>query len=382
MGEFKKGDFVRRTTGESLTTNAGRHGAGFVGQIADIVKGFTTDIVFTNGHAGLIENYEPWQPRVGERVRVARAELQHKSAAIGLEFTVIKEAYKVGNGVQTWGGDNAGGYVWRADELEPILAPATPEQPATIKIEEGKFYKTRDGRKVGPAFVSGNIATFGSRSNHASAVWSDDGRSSYRGDQTSLKDNDIVAEWIDAPEAKANPSNDNSQPKFKVGDRVKIVSNSRESYLDKSIGSFFTIKTKDGPNNTGWSGPSEENPYWWPAQDLELANITSPTAIAIVAPIENGQPKPSSTPHVHTSAGAAEKEAKRLAAKYKGKQFGVFTLTTTHEEAAPVYDHKWQNMAALGLKIDAIKELRAVAGLTLRGAKDAVEAWIEYENAA
>ena len=60
----------------------------------------------------------------------------------------------------------------------------------------------------------------------------------------------------------------------------------------------------------------------------------------------------------------------------------MFTLTTTHEEAAPVYDHKWQNMAALGLKIDAIKELRAVAGLTLKGAKDAVEAWIEYENAA
>ncbi len=374
MGEFKKGDFVRRTAGESLTTNAGRHGAGFVGQIADIVKGFTTEVVFTNGHAGLIEMYEPWQPRIGEPVKVTGND---QWAGDG-EVTELRKAGIIIVTMKTgkFAGRRGGFYI---RELEPVLAAATP---ATLKIEEGKFYKTRDGRKVGPAFVSGNIATFGSRSNHASAVWSDDGRSSYRGDKTSLKDNDIVAEWIDAPEAKANPSNDNSQPKFKVGDRVKIVSNSRESYLDKSIGSFFTIKTKDGPNNTGWSGPSEENPYWWPAQDLELANITSPTTTAIVALIEYGQPKPSSTPHVHASTGAAEKEAKRLAAKYKGKKFGVFTLTATHEEAVPVYDHKWQNMAALGLKIDAIKELRAVAGLTLKGAKDAVEAWIEYENAA
>lgn len=57
----------------------------------------------------------------------------------------------------------------------------------------------------------------------------------------------------------------------------------------------------------------------------------------------------------------------------------MFTLTTTHEEAAPVYGHKWQNMAAMGLKIDAIKELRAVAGLDLLSAKRAVEA---FEQAA
>jgi ribosomal protein L7/L12 len=51
----------------------------------------------------------------------------------------------------------------------------------------------------------------------------------------------------------------------------------------------------------------------------------------------------------------------------------VFTLTTTHEEAAPIYDHKWQNLAVLGLKIDAIKELRSITGMGLKPAKDAVE---------
>lgn len=245
---------------------------------------------------------------------------------------------------------------------------------ATLKIEAGKFYETRDGRKVGPMRSSGRAdwPFIGRQAVNEDAFYNADGTCPY------LPNDDLIAEWIDEPVAK--PSNDNAKPKFKVGDRVKIVSNSRESYLDKRIGSFFTIKTKDGPNNTGWSGSSEENPYWWPAQDLELANIsTTPTTTTIVALIENGQPKPSSTPHVHASTGAAEKEAKRLAAKYKGKQFGVFTLTTTHEEAAPVYDHKWQNMAALGLKIDAIKELRAVAGLDLLSAKRAVEA---FEQAA
>ncbi|HCV70564.1 MAG TPA: hypothetical protein DHE23_01780 [Agrobacterium sp.] len=240
----------------------------------------------------------------------------------------------------------------------------------TLKIEAGKFYKTRDGRKVGPAFISGNIATFGSASNYASAVWSDDGRSSSREDKLSLKDNDIVAEWIGEPVAK--PSNDNAKPKFKVGDIVKRSNGfmpHQRLRITKVEGERYSVEWLVG-------GPGSIDT--WRGYEFELVT-PAPTTTTIVALIENGQPKPSSTPHVHTSAEAAEKEAKRLSSKFKGKQFGVFTLTKTHEEAAPVYDHKWQNMAALGLKIDAIKELRAVAGLDLLSAKRAVEA---FEQAA
>lgn len=244
---------------------------------------------------------------------------------------------------------------------------------ATLKIEAGKFYRTRDGRKVGPAFVVGRCAVFGNGSNYASAVWADDGRSSRRDDKLSLKDNDIIAEWIEEPVVA---SNDNAQPKFKVGDRVSAKHDSVLGMISK--GDLGTVKSVGGGQlRVTFDNGREDG---WQVENFEL--ITAPPTTSIVALIESGQPKPSSTPHVHTSTGAAEKEAKSLAAKYKGQQFGVFTLTTTHEEAAPVYDHKWQNMAALGLKIDAIKELRAVAGLTLKGAKDAVEAWIEYENAA
>ncbi|NTA48187.1 hypothetical protein G6L34_08775 [Agrobacterium tumefaciens] len=245
-----------------------------------------------------------------------------------------------------------------------------------LKIKAGKFYKTRDGRKVGPAFISGDIATFGSTDNYVSAVWSANGRASSRFDKTSLKDNDIIAEWIDEPIAKAatTTSNDNAPPKFKVGDPIRHKALRHEGVATEVVDArrVRTHWTKEG-----WGATD-------PVDEIELINPadTAPPTTTIVALIENGQPKPSSTPHVHTFTGAAEKEAKRLAAKYKGKKFGVFTLTATHEESAPVYDHKWQNMAALGLKIDAIKELRTVAGLTLKGEKDAVEAWIEYENAA
>ncbi len=366
MGEqgYKVGDWVRVIDNRGAPTDYKKDDVCQVTAVRD-------DLVFSEGKPGMFaKRFEPWQPRVGERVRVARAELQHKSAAIGLEFTVTKEAYKVGNGVQTWGGDNAGGYVWRADELEPILAPATPEQPVTLKIEAGKFYKTRDGRKVGPAFISGNIATFGSTGNYASAVWSDDGRSSSRDDKLSLKDNDIIAEWIDEPVTKA--SNDNAKPKFKVGDRVRCL----ESYYGQfTAGKEYVVATDhfgreyESVKVKRDDGGSTEN-GWLP----KFFELVAPTT-TIVALIESGQPKPSSTPHVHTSEVAAHKEATRLAAKYKGKKFGVFTLTATHEEAVPVYDHKWQNMAALGLKIDAIKELRAVAGLDLLSAKRAVEAF-------
>lgn len=250
----------------------------------------------------------------------------------------------------------------------------------TLKIEGGKFYKTRAGRKVGPVRLK---ATHGSDGPYRiDGLWNylENGLvgSISNGDH---KD-DLIAEWIDEPVAKASTttaSNDNAQPKFKVGDRVDVTGN--RPYLISKIGQSGIVEIVHG---VGEYTVKLDNSGSFSFIDAELTLAATPatTPTTIVALIENGQPKPSSTPHVHTSTGAAEKEAKRLAAKYKGQQFGVFTLTTTHEESAPVYDHKWQNMAYLGFKIDAIKELRAVAGLTLKGAKDAVEAWIEYENAA
>lgn len=362
MGEqrFKVGDWVR-----SLV-NWGDIEVGKVYQIphldGDGEPWFTPD--GTGGWSDYLtlDEIEPWQPRVGERVKVTGNDQWAGDGEVTelRNYGVFIVLMKTGR----FSGKPGGFYL---SDIEPILTTA-PEQPATLKIEAGRFYKTRDGRKVGPMVVDGPAWT----PNSGQHWYRDDGSRYYACDRGGVTD--LIAEWIDEPVAKA--SNDNAQPKFKVGDRVKCLKSypgqftAGKEYVvsaDHFGRKYESVKVKRDD-----AGSTENG--WLP----EFFELVEPTT-TIVALIENGQPKPSSTPHVHASTGAAEKEARRLSAKYKGKQFGVFTLTTTHEEAAPVYDHKWQNMAALGLKIDAIKELRAVAGLDILSAKRAVEA---FEQAA
>lgn len=392
MGEqrYKVGDWVR------VKDNRGAPLDYKVGDVCQ-VSAVRDDLVFSNRKPGMFaKRFEPWQPRVGERVRYSgKSAVYSERELVGLEGKVtelngnlvnVKWDKTIVDGIRTGGAK----YI---ENLEPVLTTSTPEKPATLKIEAGKFYKTRDGRKVGPmARWSYSVEHPWEQQGGSSVftkggdIWRDDGTREY--DVPPL-----ITEWIDEPVAK--PSNDNAkvsgmiqdfvgktvtfkitQPKFNVGDRVKCLKSypgqftAGKEYVvaaDHYGREYESVKVKRD------DGGSTEN-GWLPA----FFKLAPPTN-SIVALIENGLPKPSSTPHVHASTGAAEKEAKRLAAKYKGKQFGVFTLTTTHEEAAPVYDHKWQNMAAMGLKIDAIKELRAVAGLDLLSAKRAVEA---FEQAA
>lgn len=63
-----------------------------------------------------------------------------------------------------------------------------------LKIEEGKYYKTRDGRKVGPAKWSWGKFEF-------DGSWSmchePDG--TYCGRKESERDLDLIAEWTDGP---------------------------------------------------------------------------------------------------------------------------------------------------------------------------------------
>lgn len=359
MGEqrYKVGDWVRVKDNRGASLD---YKVGDVGQVSSI-RG---DLIFFKGKPGMFDyRFEPWQPRVGERVKVkesANFMWVGEGSVHEVRGSVIILKMKTGKNSGVRGG-------FFMNDLEPILSTATPDQPATLKIEAGKFYKTRDGRKVGPMveWVSGQFR----EKIGDGRFWLSGGKG-----RCAAADEDIIAEWIDEPVAKpitTTANNDNAQPKFKVGDRVRFV----QTYgLPRVRGKIAEVVS-----TSGWGiqislpgeGLSTESP-----DSLELV-AAQPTTTTIVALIENGQPKPSSTPHVHATTGAAEREAKRLAAKFKGQQFGVFTLTTTHEEAAPVYDHKWQNLAALGLKIDAIKELRSITGMGLKPAKDAVEYFLD-----
>ncbi len=183
---------------------------------------------------------------------------------------------------------------------------------ASLKIEAGKYYCTRDGRKAGPlmarnndsyAFAADIAGDIGIR------IFQKDGvhGSRWIGNEPNL---DLIAEWIDEP--------------------VKVA-----------------------------------------------APVAKP---AIVALIENGQPKPSVAPFVHANETLAAKEAARLASLQKGKEFGVYVMTQKVSEPAPSYKHEWQRFAAKGERVSAIKELRSVTGLGLKAAKDAVEHWIAHDE--
>ncbi|MDT6941899.1 ribosomal protein L7/L12 [Brucella pseudogrignonensis] len=197
---------------------------------------------------------------------------------------------------------------------------------APLKIEAGKYYCTRDGRKAGPlmarnndsyAFAADIAGDIGIR------IFQKDGvhGSRWIGNEPNL---DLIAEWVDEPVKAAAP--------------VQFI-------LRNDVFSF--------------------------------APVAKP---AIVALIENGQPKPSTAPYVHANETLATKEAARLASLQKGKEFGVYVMTQKVSEPAPSYKHEWQRLAAKGEKISAIKELRSVTGLGLRAAKDAVEHWIAHDE--
>lgn len=220
-----------------------------------------------------------------------------------------------------------------------------------MKIEEGKYYRTRDGEKVGPMRPeAGHWHISDGR------LWSDEGKRWSRNNSH----NDIVSEWVE-------------DQKFKIGDRVVVVENSRNcDFLDEYVGRQFVIKDKDEGDGSGNCWSFDGNHFWWPECDLKHAATTP----AIVALVENGQPKPSSHPVLHNTEEDAKREADRLAANNQGKEFVVFTKTYSAKQEK-TYDHEWQRLAARGDKIGAVRELRSLSSLDLRSAKNAVETFME-----
>lgn len=73
----------------------------------------------------------------------------------------------------------------------------------TLQLEEGKFYLTRDGRKVGPVERSDLAGQQVGKRGEAypwhwdDVTFTDDGRCAF--DVTELSRDDLVAEWTDEP---------------------------------------------------------------------------------------------------------------------------------------------------------------------------------------
>ncbi len=377
MGKFKVGDKVRyhdeNVSGIGVVHGLARDGVYLVNvETKDLdwayyVKNTCREFAERN-----LTPVSTWQPKVGDRVRYSGKSTIYSEAKlvglegvvtnVGTELATVKWDKEVVSGIRT-GGDK---YI---TNFEPI---------ATLTIEAGKFYKTRDGRKVGPIVVAqGAGKPWPWKESSGTYYYKEDGHSCPGYAHGHKDEDDLIAEWVDEPAAPlAKASNDNAdptKPKFKIGDRVRAL----VSWGDVEEGKIYTVPhiDEDGevwftPNGDGgWNDYLTDN-------ELELVTPAAPANPAIVCLIENGQPKPSTYPHVHADEGAASKEASRLASVHKGQKFGVYVLTQTVSEEK-VYAHEWQNLAANGNKIGAIKALRQFASLDLLSAKNAVEVFVE-----
>lgn len=198
--------------------------------------------------------------KVGDRVRVLSDYLPWASVdEIGVVQAVNARDRNCYVKFET---ERMGDHTWyvRWDNLE--LAPA-------LTIETGKFYRTRDGRKVGPYEHSFSNIWIAGKGNNSTARFAD-GRMSHHHESPG----DLIAEWVDEPAS------------------IELQKASAPCSLRT-----FTIKFNAAPSTP-----------------------------AIVALIDSGQPKPSDAPKVHKSEQAATDEAERLAVKYPGQKFGVFVL--------------------------------------------------------
>lgn len=174
---------------------------------------------------------EPWQPKVGDRVRFTDEckeywwfgpHTENKEGVIrldrGADYDFEDGRFEVRT-AESFG-------IVGLKHIEP-LPVAAEAQPAALTIAAGKFYKTRDGRRVGP------METMPWTDDEMSVLIDGEARvfSVLGGEHVyGLRELDLIAEWADEPatapatQVAATASNDNAAPakpaKFKVGDRV------------------------------------------------------------------------------------------------------------------------------------------------------------------
>lgn len=70
----------------------------------------------------------------------------------------------------------------------------------SIKLEAGKYYRTRDGRKVGPMRNDSGLSLYQWDCNHTSQFYDDFGRADDGSEY------DLIAEWTDEPAAVPQPN--------------------------------------------------------------------------------------------------------------------------------------------------------------------------------
>ncbi|OAM78200.1 hypothetical protein [Devosia elaeis] len=209
MGRFKAGDRVKILAGHPYIgvgtegDYVGRANRGYRGKHNVRVTyedGATSELTFKGRELELIDAPaaqvppETWEPKVGDRVRRVRHTGIISNCPIGHETTITR-LLSHGRGFWYEGKDGSEQNSSRPDDWEVI---------PSFTIEAGRFYRTRDGRKVGPMRHS-NRASFEEGANGESYpyyadgyTYTDAGRCHWNPKEDHRSD--LVAEWVDEPE--------------------------------------------------------------------------------------------------------------------------------------------------------------------------------------
>ncbi len=218
MRAYHKGNvrwFLARDLRPALTIEPGRHYRTRNGKVTGRVsKGDTGFEAIVDGRVRIFDKaggavhgdddiVEAWVPKVGERVRYSgKIPMYSEKELVGLEGIVtdaglhtasVKWDRDVVQGIAT------GGAKYLAN-LEP-LPVAAPQPAAELKIEAGRYYKTRDGRKVGPLMTTDNNEYWPFKWPEQTMYYKADGYSCPGAANRHRDQDDLIAEW---PTAQSN----------------------------------------------------------------------------------------------------------------------------------------------------------------------------------
>lgn len=275
-------------------------------------------------------------PKVGERVRVAKA-VGVVGGKIGTvtkidgRFALVDFPGWTGGhrGRGLFHSSEAGGSQWFVLKDSLIAAP--------FIVEIGKFYRTRDGKKVGP--VKRNpTAAWELGANGETYPFYVDGVSCTAGGRTAADTTidrhcDLVAEWVEVPVLAVEAVE--PEPQLKAGDRVRRVGYPLPYTCPEGFETVITQIDQDRiwyKDAQGGVAASTAGPSVW-----EIVASDTPAQSFIVARLTPaGQPRPNARPRVHPSLAAAEAEAQRLADRL-GDEFAVYKRVSSRTvNAGPV----------------------------------------------
>ncbi|MDE3796942.1 hypothetical protein I7G59_06290 [Sinorhizobium meliloti] len=227
--KFKVGDRVRAKEGSAYSVKKG--------DVCTVTEILNENAIRFRKPDGTIdgwgsENFElveqPWRPKVGDRVRFTDEckeywwfgpHSENKEGVVSLDRGADYDFDDGRFEVRT--SDSFGIVGLKHIEPLPVAAEAQP-----LRIVEGRFYRTRDGRKVGPMETFLNM--FSAEADGTHRIFQADGT---HGSQhvKNLPHLDLIAEWVDEPAVpsdtvavEATASNDNV-PKSTAGFTIPLV---------------------------------------------------------------------------------------------------------------------------------------------------------------